>query len=168
MPDPLEQLRLPDLAVDPRREFTAALLARIQDRTSPVGEVTVRYFVDDLDAAVDFYSGLLGFDVELRPSPTFAMLDRGALRLLLSVPGGLHTLPDGTVPEPGGWNRISLQVDDLDAAVDDLRSRGARFRNEISLGVAVRQVLVLDPAGNLIELFEPLATYHDRVPPPGS
>jgi catechol 2,3-dioxygenase-like lactoylglutathione lyase family enzyme len=164
MPDPLEQLRLPDLHVDPRPEFAAALLARVQDRTPPADEVTVRYFVDDLDAAVDFYAGLLGFDIELRPSPTFAMLYRGPLRLLLSVPGGPHALPDGTLPEPGGWNRISLRVADLDTTVDDLRDQGARFRNEITLGVAVRQVLVMDPAGNLIELFEPLTGYHDRSP----
>lgn len=156
MPDPLEQLRLPHVPVEPRPEFASALLARIQQRPQPPPAVTVRYFVDNLDAAVAFYSELLGFSLQLWPSPTFAMLQRGDLRLLLSVPGGQHVMPDGTLPEPGGWNRISLQVADLDAEVDDLRRRGARFRNEISLGVGIRQVLVMDPAGNLVELFEPL------------
>ncbi len=163
MPDPLERLRLPNLPVDPRPEFTAALLARIRHGSSPPAGATVRYFVDDLDAAVAFYADLLGFEVELRPSPTFAMLYRGDLRLLLSVPGGPHTMPDGTLPEPGGWNRISLQVVDLDGTVDELSAGGARFRNQVSGGVGVRQVLVLDPAGNLVELFEPTAGYHQRT-----
>jgi catechol 2,3-dioxygenase-like lactoylglutathione lyase family enzyme len=163
-PDPLEQLRLVALPVDPRPEFAAALLARIQNRPRSSGGVTVRYFVDDMDAAVGFYSGQLGFDVELWPSPEFAMLYRGDLRLLLSVPGGAHVMTDGTLPEPGGWNRISIPVVDLDATVDDLRASGVRFRNEVTVGVGVRQVLVIDPAGNLIELFEPIAGYHERTP----
>jgi catechol 2,3-dioxygenase-like lactoylglutathione lyase family enzyme len=166
MSDPLEQLRLPIVPIDPRPEFAAALLARVRRQPSPPGGATVRYFVNDLDAAVGFYSDLLGFDIELRPSPMFAMLYRGDLRLLLSVPSQPYTMPDGALPEPGGWNRISLQVGDLDAAVDDLRSRGARFRNEITAGVGVRQILVMDPAGNLVELFEPLAGYHERTPNP--
>ena len=111
---------------------------------------------------MSFYCEQLGFEEELRPSPVFAMLYRGELRLLLSVPSEPHALPDGTLPEPGGWNRISLQVSDLDAAVRALRERGARFRNEIASGVAVRQVLLEDPAGNPIELFEPAAGYHER------
>jgi catechol 2,3-dioxygenase-like lactoylglutathione lyase family enzyme len=126
---------------------------------------TVRYFADDLDKAVDFYRDLLGFDVELRPSPAFAMLYRGDLRLLLSVPGsggGGAVLPDGTQPEPGGWNRFALQVPDLDAAVEELRRRGASFRNDIVTGVGVKQILLQDPSGNLIELFQPLAAYHER------
>ena len=73
-------------------------------------------------------------------------------------------MPDGTLPEPGGWNRISLKVSDLEAIVEDLRRRGARFRNDVTVGVGVRQALVLDPAGNLIELFEPLGGYHERPP----
>jgi catechol 2,3-dioxygenase-like lactoylglutathione lyase family enzyme len=164
MPDPLDHLRLPIVPVEPPPGFTAALLRRIQQLDDPAtGQgVTVRYFVDDLDAAVVYYRDLLGFEEELRPSPVFAMLYRGDLRLLLSVPGEPHAMPDGTLPEPGGWNRISLNVPDLDGAVEDLRERGARFRNEITVGVGVRQVLVLDPAGNLIELFEPLAGYHER------
>jgi catechol 2,3-dioxygenase-like lactoylglutathione lyase family enzyme len=164
MPDPFECLRLPMVPVDPRPEFAAALLARIRHQPAPPTGATVRYFVDDLDAAIAFYSNALGFDVELRPSPVFAMLYRGDLRLLLSVPGGPHALPDGTLPEPGGWNRISLQVADLDATVEELRALGIRFRNQITAGVGVRQILATDPAGNLVELFEPLAGYHERTP----
>jgi catechol 2,3-dioxygenase-like lactoylglutathione lyase family enzyme len=124
---------------------------------------TVRYFVHDLDAAVAFYRDRLGFEVELRAAPSFAMLYHGDLRLLLSVPGGSHVLPDGTVPEPGGWNRITLQVTDLDAAVETLRGAGVRLRAEIIVSPAVRQALVEDPSGNLVELFEPLASYHERT-----
>lgn len=132
--------------------------------------VTVRYFVTDLDAAVAFYRDLLGFEEELRPSPAFAMLYRGDLRLLLSVPGGGPgggaPMPDGTLPGPGGWNRIALQVADLPATVDELRGKGARFRNDIISGTGVRQVLIEDPSGNLTELFEPLAAYHERPSQP--
>ena len=149
--------------MDPRPEFTASLLARIRLGTPPPAGATVRYFVDDLDSAVAFYADLLGFEVELRPSPTFAMLYRGDLRLLLSVPGGPHTMPDGTRPEPGGWNRISLQVGDLDGTVEQLSAGGATFRNQVTAGVGVRQVLVMDPAGNLVELFEPTSGYHQRA-----
>jgi catechol 2,3-dioxygenase-like lactoylglutathione lyase family enzyme len=130
--------------------------------------VTVRYFVTDLDSAVAFYGDLLGFEEELRPSPAFAMLYRGDLRLLLSVPGGGPgggaPMPDGALPEPGGWNRIALQVTDLAATVDELRGKGASFRNDIVTGTGVRQILIEDPSGNLIELFEPLAVYHERPP----
>jgi len=134
--------------------------------------VTVRYFVTGLDAAVAFYRDLLGFEEELRPSPAFAMLYRGDLRLLLSVPGGGQgggaqgggaPMPDGALPEPGGWNRIALQVEDLPAAVAELRGKGAHFRNDIVTGVGVRQILIEDPSGNPIELFEPLAAYHERA-----
>jgi catechol 2,3-dioxygenase-like lactoylglutathione lyase family enzyme len=114
------------------------------------------------------YRDLLGFDEELRPSPAFAMLNRGDLRLLLSVPGGGPgggaATADGTLPEPGRWNRIALQVTDLAATVDELRGKGASFRNDIVTGTGVRQILIQDPSGNLIELFEPLAAYHERPP----
>ncbi len=126
---------------------------------------TVRYFVDDLDAAVSFYCGLLGFEAEVRSPPSFAMLYRGDLRLLLSVPGlpgAGRALPDGTLPEPGGWNRIALWVPDLPAAVVALRSEGVRFSDEIVTGVGVRQAVLHDPSGNLIELFEPVAGYVAR------
>jgi catechol 2,3-dioxygenase-like lactoylglutathione lyase family enzyme len=131
-----------------------------------MNEVSVRYFVRDMDAAVDFYCRLLGFEEELRPSPAFAMLYRGRLRLLLSVPGaaggGGSAMPDGVVPEPGGWNRFTLEVPDLAAEVARLREGGASFRNDIVTGVGVKQILVEDPDGNLVELFERRPAYHER------
>jgi catechol 2,3-dioxygenase-like lactoylglutathione lyase family enzyme len=163
MPDLLDALRLPIVPIDPRPEFAAALLRRIQEQPALEARQTasVRYFVDDVDHAVEFYCQHLGFEEELRAAPTFAMLYRGDLRLLLSAPGS-HTLPDGTVPEPGGWNRISLLVADLTGTVEALRDAGVRFRADIVRGVAVRNALVEDPSGNLVELFEPLAGYHER------
>jgi len=120
--------------------------------------VSVRYIVDDVDAAIEFYRRL-GFEVDMHPAPAFAMLSRGALRLLLSAPGGGpgggQAMPDGTAPEPGGWNRFQLEVPDLDATVETLRAQGARFRNEILDGVGGRQILVEDPSGNPVELFQP-------------
>jgi catechol 2,3-dioxygenase-like lactoylglutathione lyase family enzyme len=155
---------MPIVPVEPRGEFAETLLRRLQggQRTSARDTATVRYFVDDLEAAVRFYRELLGFDVELRPSPVFAMLYRGDLRLLLTVPGEPHALPDGTLPEPGGHNRISLLVDDLAATVAALRRGGARFRTEIASGVAVNTILLQDPAGNPVELIEPRGGYHER------
>ncbi len=121
--------------------------------------VSVRYIVDDVDAAIAFYCGALGFREQMHPAPTFAMLTRGDLRLLLSAPGGGPggggAMPDGTLPEPGGWNRFQLEVTDLEATVAELRQRGARFRNEIVAGAGGRQILIEDPAGNPVELFEP-------------
>jgi catechol 2,3-dioxygenase-like lactoylglutathione lyase family enzyme len=128
--------------------------------------ISVRYYVTDLDAAVDFYTTRLGFEVELRPSPAFAMLYRGEFRLLLSVPGGGPgggaAMPDGTLPQPGGWNRFTHEVADLEATVEALRAAGVRFRNDIVTGVGVKQILVEDPSGNPIELFETLPAHHQR------
>ena len=124
-----------------------------------MGTVSVRYFVDDVDTAIGFYRDLLGFEVVMHPAPPFAMLSRGDLRLLLSAPGGGPgggaAMPDGRLPEPGGWNRFQIEVSDLDAEVERLRAAGASFRNEIVEGVGGRQILVDDPAGNPVELFEP-------------
>jgi len=121
--------------------------------------VSVRYIVDDVDAAIAFYNRDLGFHVELHPGPGFAMLSRGDLRLLLSTPtgpgGAAQRMPDGRKPEPGGWNRIQLQIDDLVREVERLREAGAHFRNEIVAGFGGKQILLDDPAGNPIELFEP-------------
>jgi catechol 2,3-dioxygenase-like lactoylglutathione lyase family enzyme len=121
--------------------------------------VGVRYIVDDVDAAIAFYCQLLGFREEMHPAPSFAMLSRDDLRLVLSAPGGGpgggQAMPDGRVPEPGGWNRFQLEVSDLAATVDRLRAQGARFRNDIVVGVGGRQILLEDPSGNPIELFEP-------------
>jgi catechol 2,3-dioxygenase-like lactoylglutathione lyase family enzyme len=121
--------------------------------------VSVRYIVTDMDAAVAFYVDELGFDVVMRPAPAFAMLTRGDLRLVLSVPGGGPgggaAMPDGTTPAPGGWNRFVVEVDDIDAVADRLRGHGVRFRNEVIDGVGGRQTIVEDPAGNPVELFQP-------------
>ena len=120
--------------------------------------VSVRYIVDAVDQAVDFYSGHLGFEVEMHPAPGFAMLRRGALRLLLNAPGagGAGRAGGGpSGPMPGGWNRVQLTVEDLDAVVDRLRSAGVGFRSGVVEGQGGRQALVSDPSGNLVELFEP-------------
>jgi catechol 2,3-dioxygenase-like lactoylglutathione lyase family enzyme len=121
--------------------------------------ITVRYIVDDVDAAIGFYRDLLGFAVDMHPAPTFAMLSRGELRLVLSAPsgqgGGGQILADGRKPAPGGWNRFQLEVSDLEALVDRLRASGASFRNEIVHGTGGKQILVEDPSGNPVELFEP-------------
>lgn len=121
--------------------------------------VSVRYFVHDIDVAIAFYRDRLGFAEVMRPAPAFAMLARGDLRLLLSMPGGGPgggaAMPDGRLPEPGGWNRFQLEIDDLDGVVPTLRSSGAVFRNDVVTGVGGRQILVEDPSGNPIELFEP-------------
>jgi catechol 2,3-dioxygenase-like lactoylglutathione lyase family enzyme len=120
---------------------------------------SVRYIVDDVDAAIAFYADQLGFDVRMHPAPGFAMLSNGDLRLLLNTPegggGGGQAMPDGTVPRPGGWNRIQVQVDELAATVERLRGAGVSFRNEIVTGRGGRQILAEDPSGNPVELFEP-------------
>jgi len=124
-----------------------------------MASVSVRYIVRDVDDAIRFYCDELGFTERMHPAPTFAMLVRDDLRLTLSAPGGGggggQAMPDGSVPEPGGWNRFALEVEDLDALVSTLRAHGAHFRNDIVEGVGGRQILVEDPAGNCVELFEP-------------
>ena len=121
--------------------------------------VQVRYIVNDVDAAIAFYTRHLGFQEVMHPSPFFAMLQKDDLRLVLSKPGGGPgggaAMPDGTSPEPGGWNRFAIQVSDLTATVDALRKAGVCFRNDILIGVGVKQILVEDPSGNPVELFEP-------------
>lgn len=121
--------------------------------------VSVRYIVHDVDEAIAFYTGRLGFDEVMHPAPAFAMLVRGDLRLVLSAPGGGpgggQATPDGRVPEPGGWNRFALEVADLAATVEALRATGACFRGGIVEGVGGRQVIIEDPSGNPVELFEP-------------
>ena len=123
-----------------------------------MARVSVRYVVDDAEEAIAFYTGRLGFSVELNPAPGFAVLSRGDLRLLLNEPGAGgagQPMPDGREPEPGGWNRIQLEVDDLAGEVGAIRDAGARFRNEIVEGRGGKQILLEDPSGNPIELFEP-------------
>lgn len=123
-----------------------------------MGTVTVRYIVHDVDAAIAFYCDRLGFQEVMRPAPSFAMLAYDDLRLALSAPstrgGGGQAMLDGTVPTPGGWNRFSLPVDDLDGMVAVLDDAGVRRRGEVIEGVAGRQVLIDDPSGNPVELFE--------------
>jgi catechol 2,3-dioxygenase-like lactoylglutathione lyase family enzyme len=117
----------------------------------------VRYIVHDVDAAIAFYRDHFGFEVVMHPAPPFAMLARGELRLLLSAPsgrgGGGQAMPDGTAPEPGGWNRFQIEVEDLPAEVERLRAAGVPFRNELVHGVGGDQILAEDPSGNLVELF---------------
>ena len=119
--------------------------------------VSVRYMVDDVAAALDFYTGFLGFEVLTSFPPAFADVARGRLRLLLSGPASSagRPMPDGEKPGPGGWNRIHLIVDDIEAEVARLRAAGAPFRNEVLSGPGGKQVLLKDPSGNVIELFQP-------------
>lgn len=125
--------------------------------------VSVRYIVDDVDAAIDFYTRQLGFREEMHPDPAFAIVTRGDLRLVLVAPvpadhrgAGSRPMPDGTKQQPGGWNRFMLEVSDLGAEVETLRRAGVRFRNDVVTGVGGRQVMIEDPSGNPVELFEPL------------
>jgi catechol 2,3-dioxygenase-like lactoylglutathione lyase family enzyme len=161
--DPLDGLRLPSVPIKPRPVFADALWRRIAGKETVAQSATVRYFVEDLDEAIAFYRDQLGFEEELHAPPTFAMLYRGDLRLLLSVPGEPHALADGTLPKPGGWNRISLRVSDLHSTVAALRAGGVALRREIAAGAAVDTALLADPSGNLVELFEPRAGYHERT-----
>jgi len=128
-----------------------------------VSTVSVRYIVDDVDAAIAFYRDHLGFREQMHPDPAFAMLTRGDLRLLLVAPvpaghpgGGSRPMPDGTPQRPGGWNRFMIEVPDVAAAAEKLRAAGVRFRNEIVTGVGGKQVMIEDPSGNPVELFEPI------------
>jgi catechol 2,3-dioxygenase-like lactoylglutathione lyase family enzyme len=119
--------------------------------------VSVRYMVDDVDAAVDFYTRHFGFDLRSSAAPAFADVVRGHLRLLLAGPSSSagRPMPDGRTPGPGGWNRIHFVVDDIGAEVERLRAAGLRFRNDIVKGPGGQQILLDDPSGNPIELFQP-------------
>jgi len=125
--------------------------------------VSVRYIVDDVDVAITFYREHLGFRELMHPDPAFAMLSLGDLRLVVVSPvgpdhrgGGSRPMPDGRKQEPGGWNRFMLQVEDLPATVERLRAAGVRFRNDLVTGVGTRQIMLEDPSGNPVELFEPI------------
>jgi len=119
--------------------------------------VNVRYMVTDVDESTEFYTRLLGFELLSSAAPAFADVQRGNLRLLLSGPASSagRPMPDGEKPGPGGWNRIHFIVDDLEAEVERLRSKGAAFRNDIVSGPGGKQILLLDPSGNVVELFQP-------------
>ena len=122
--------------------------------------VQVRYIVDDVETAIAFYCKHLGFHEDMHPAPAFAMLSRGDLRLVLSAPnpagGGGQQMPDGTMQMPGGWNRFAIEIEDIEAIVEKLRKAGAHFRNNIVTGVGGKQIIVEDPSGNPIELFQPI------------
>jgi catechol 2,3-dioxygenase-like lactoylglutathione lyase family enzyme len=127
--------------------------------TQPTDMVSVRYMVDDVAAATDFYTKMLGFEVLTNFPPAFADVVRGNLRILLSGPmsSAGRPMPDGAKPGPGGWNRIHLIVDDIEAEVARLRAAGAPFRNDIISGPGGKQILLQDPSGNVVELFQPAA-----------
>jgi catechol 2,3-dioxygenase-like lactoylglutathione lyase family enzyme len=122
-----------------------------------MNKVSVRYIVLDVGAALPFYTEMLGFQLDLHPAPGFARLSKGNLSLLLNQPGAGgagQTLPNGQVPQPGGWNRIQVEVDDLQKTVETLRSRGCTFRSDIVTGNGGKQIIIEDPSGNPVELFE--------------
>lgn len=120
--------------------------------------ISVRYIVKNTNEAIEFYTKQLGFKVEMHPAPGFAALTKSNLQLFLNQPGvggAGQATPDGSIPQPGGWNRFQIQTDDLDADVERLKAHGVSFKSEIITAAGGRQVLVEDPSGNLIELFEP-------------
>lgn len=122
-----------------------------------MSQVNVRYIVHDVDAAIPFYTDMLGFHVDMHPAPAFASLSRGSLQLLLNRPGAGgagQAMPNDQLPSPGGWNRIQIEVEDLEATVEKLKDAGGRFRNNIVTGNGGKQILIEDPSGNLIELFQ--------------
>jgi catechol 2,3-dioxygenase-like lactoylglutathione lyase family enzyme len=124
-----------------------------------MASISVRYIVYDVDAAIAFYCENLGFTEVMHPAPAFAMLSRGELRLVLSAPGGGpgggQAMPDGTLPQPGGWNRFAIEVTDLVGTVEQLRRNGVQFRSQIIIGTGGKQIIAEDPSGNPVELFEP-------------
>src|SRR5262245_17050100 len=123
-----------------------------------MSKVSVRYIVNDVDKAISFYVENFGFQVDMHPAPAFARLSKGDLLLLLSRPGGTggggQAMNDGQVPAPGGWNRFQIEVEDLEAIVEKLKKAGCSFRSEIITGVGGKQILVNDPSGNPVELFQ--------------
>jgi predicted enzyme related to lactoylglutathione lyase len=123
-----------------------------------MSKVNVRYIVNDVDLAIPFYTDMLGFKLEMHPAPGFASLSRGDLQLLLNRPGAGgagQAMPDSQLPKPGGWNRIQIEVEDLETIVERLKNAGGRFRNTIVTGNGGKQILIDDPSGNPIELFQP-------------
>jgi catechol 2,3-dioxygenase-like lactoylglutathione lyase family enzyme len=131
-----------------------------RDILEKMATVQVRYIVNNVDEAIKFYCTHLDFHEDMHPAPSFAMLSRGDLRLVLSSPntsgGGGQAMPDGTKPQPGGWNRFSIEIEDLEEKVKALRNAGVKFRNDIVKGVGGNQILIEDPSGNPIELFQPV------------
>lgn len=133
-------------------------MCKLADRKINMSKVSVRYIVNDVDEAIAFYTQCLDFEVDMHPAPGFALISRGNLQLLLNRPGAGgagQAMADGQMPTPGGWNRIQIEVEDLEATVEKLKDVGAKFRNEIVIGNGGKQILVDDPSGNAIELFQP-------------
>jgi catechol 2,3-dioxygenase-like lactoylglutathione lyase family enzyme len=128
-----------------------------QQMGTTMSKVSIRYMIDDVPVAIDFYTTHLGFALDLDASPAFASVSRDGVRLLLSgkTSSGRRTFPDGREPISGGWNRIQIQVEDLEAEVKRLRDAGLKFRNEIVKGPGGAQILLDDPSGNPVELFQP-------------
>jgi catechol 2,3-dioxygenase-like lactoylglutathione lyase family enzyme len=123
-----------------------------------MSKVNVRYIVNDVDAVIPFYTDMLGFKVDMHPAPGFASLSRGDLQLFLNRPGAGgagQAIPGGQLPAPGGWNRIQIEVENLEATVEKLKNAGVRFRNPIVTGNGGKQILIEDPSGNPVELFQP-------------
>ena len=123
-----------------------------------MSKVSVRYIVHDVDAAIPFYTDMLGFKVDMHPAPGFASLSRGDLQLLLNRPGAGgagQAMPNSQLPASGGWNRFQIEIEDLEATVEKLKNMGARFRNAIVTGNGGKQILIEDPSGNPVELFQP-------------
>ena len=123
-----------------------------------MSKVKIRYIVNNVEQALNFYTEKLGFSVDMHPAPGFAAISKGNLQLLLNQPGAGgagQAMPDGQTPQSGGWNRIQLDVEDLDATVEQLQKDGATFRNDIVVGNGGKQIILEDPSGNPIELFQP-------------
>jgi len=125
-----------------------------------MASIQIRYIVYDVDAAIAFYTKYLGFKLDMHPAPSFAMLSSSDLRLVLSAPnpsaGGGQQMKDGTKQTPGGWNRFAIEVENINEMAEKLKKEGVKFRNDIVTGVGVKQVIIEDPSGNPIELFEPI------------
>ena len=145
--------------------LAAAPGASAQDASSPSSPTRIRYIVRDMPASVTFYTGL-GLQVEIQSGPYFAALSRGGVQLLLSPtsgPGGAsQPMPNGDKPAPGGWNRLVLDTQDLQGDVERVRKQGVHFRNDITVGLGGNQVLLEDPSGNVVELFQPTIVYPKR------
>ena len=130
-------------------------------------KLAVRYIVNDIEKSIPFYRDHLNFSVDMHPAPGFAALSKGNLTLFLNQPGAGgagQKMPDGTVPQPDGWNRIQITVDDLESVYQKFKKKGLEFRNEIVDGIGGKQILLKDPSGNLIELFEPKRDHEVRQP----
>lgn len=145
------------VCLDPRTGITNLTTYKTQKASKVMSKIGIRYMIDDVPTAVRFYTEHLGFDLDHDASPAFASVTRDGVRLLLSgkTSSGRQEMPDGRIPVPGGWNRIHIQVEDLAAEVQRLRENGIKFRNDIITGPGGSQIVLDDPSGNPVELFQP-------------